>query len=170
MHKRIQFITHQKKQILLVNFSNCPSSEIDKIARAVPEHVSTQPRGSVLVLSDFTGATLEQEAIRTIKETAVFDKPYVKKSALVGGWNLPEVLGQKLKDFSRRELRTFNRREEALKCWLKSNRTRRRRLAVLKIATESRNLIWRDSPSSFPWPATAELSLLRVTATFGRWE
>ena len=117
MHERIEFITHEKKQILLVDFSNCPSSEIDKIARAVPEHVSTQPRGSVLVLSDFTGATLEQEAIRTIKETAVFDKPYVKKSALVGGWNLPEALGQKLKDFSRREFRTFNRREEALK-WL----------------------------------------------------
>ena len=34
-----------------------------------------------------------------------------------GGWNLPEVLGQKLKDFSRREFPTFNSREEAL-AWL----------------------------------------------------
>lgn len=117
MHERIQFITHQKKQILLVDFSNCPSSEVEKISRAVPDYVTRQPRGSVLVLSDFTGATLEQEAIRTLKEAAVFNKPYIKKSALVGGWNLPEVLGQKLKDFSRREFPTFNSREEAL-AWL----------------------------------------------------
>jgi len=68
VHERIQFITHQKKQILLVDFSNCPSSEVEKISRAVPDYVTTQPRGSVLVLSDFTGATLEQEAIRTMKE------------------------------------------------------------------------------------------------------
>jgi len=59
----------------------------------------------------------DQEAIRTVKETAVFDKPYIKKSALVGGWNLSEVLGQRLTDFSRREFATFQSRKEALK-WL----------------------------------------------------
>jgi hypothetical protein len=36
------------------------------------------------VLTDFTGATFDRNAIRAIKETGVFDKPFVKKSALVG--------------------------------------------------------------------------------------
>lgn len=117
MNERIHFISHQQKQILLVDFSHCPSDEVEKIARAVPDYVITQPRGSVLVLSDFTGASLDQDAIRTIKETAVFDKPYINKSALVGGGNLSEVLGENLKDFSRREFPTFKSRQEALS-WL----------------------------------------------------
>ena len=120
MNERIHFISHQKKQVLLVDLSNCSSAEVEKIARAVPDYVSTQPRGSVLVLSDFTGASLDQDAIRTIKETAVFDKPYINKSALVGGGNLSEVLGQNLKDFSRREFPTFKTRQEALN-WLVGN-------------------------------------------------
>ena len=116
MNDRIQFISHQKRQILLVDFSNCLPDEVEKISRAVPDYVTTQPRGSVLVISDFTGASFDRDAIRTIKETAVFDKPYVKKSALVGGGNLSEV-GQGLREFSGREFTTFKRREEAL-AWL----------------------------------------------------
>jgi hypothetical protein len=115
--ERIQFINHQKKQILLVDFSNCPASEVEKIARAVPDYVTTQPRASVLVLSDFTRASFDEEAIRTIKESAVFDKPYVKKSALVCDFDLSEILGQGLEDYARREFPTFKSRNEAL-AWL----------------------------------------------------
>jgi hypothetical protein len=117
VNDRIQFISHQKKQILCVDFSNCLPHEVEKIVRSVPDYVTTQPRNSVLVLSDFTGASFDRDAIRAIKETAVFDKPYVKKSALVGGGNLSEVLGQSLRDFSSREFPTFKSREEAL-IWL----------------------------------------------------
>jgi mannose/fructose-specific phosphotransferase system component IIA len=120
VNERIHFINHQKKQILLVDFSNCQSAEVEKIARAVPDYVSNQPRSSVLVLSDFTGASLDQDAIRAMKETAVFDKPYIRKSALVGGANLPQALGESLRDFSRREFPTFKTRQEALS-WLVGN-------------------------------------------------
>jgi hypothetical protein len=117
VHERIQFINYQNKLILLVDFSNCPPDEVGKIARAVPDYVATQPRRSVLALSDFTGTIFDEDAIRVIKETAVFDKPYVKKSALVGGVHLAEDLGQKLRDFSRRKFATFKSRHEAL-TWL----------------------------------------------------
>jgi hypothetical protein len=36
---RIRFITHQSKQILLVDLSNCSGSEVSKIFQAVPELV-----------------------------------------------------------------------------------------------------------------------------------
>jgi len=94
VHERIHFISHQKKEILLVDFSNCSAVEVEKIARAAPETVTAQPRGSVLVLSDFTGASFNEEALRAMKESAVFDKPYIKKSAWVGADNLPEAFKQ----------------------------------------------------------------------------
>ena len=117
MEKRFRFIDHQGKEILLVDLSNCPANEVEEIARAVPDYRSVRPRGSVLVLTDFTGAAFDRDAVRAVKETAVFDKPFVKKSALIGTEDLPVSFYDELKNLSRRELLIFKTREEAL-AWL----------------------------------------------------
>jgi hypothetical protein len=52
-----------------------------------------------------------------MKETAVFDKQFVKKSALIGTASLPKEFYEQMKSFSRRELPIFATREEAL-AWL----------------------------------------------------
>jgi hypothetical protein len=114
---RIRFTTHQGKQILVVDLSNCSAVEVEKIVRAVPEVVTTRPRASVLILSDFSGASFNQEALRAMKEAAVFDKPYIKKSAWVGAEHFPDVFSEDMMDFSRRKFPTFKTREEAL-AWL----------------------------------------------------
>jgi hypothetical protein len=51
--------------------------------------VTAHPRGSVLIRSDFTGASFGEEAIRVLQETAVFDKPFVKKSSMGGSRGQP---------------------------------------------------------------------------------
>jgi hypothetical protein len=117
MQERIRFIDHKGKQILLVDFSNCPADEVEKIARSVPDYITVQPRGSVLVLTDFSGTALDRDALRAMKETAVFDKPFVKKSALTGTEDLPASFYDELKSYSRRDLLMFKTREEALN-WL----------------------------------------------------
>jgi hypothetical protein len=113
----VRFITHQGKQILLIDASNCSAAEVERIFRAVPEFVTARPRGSVLILSDFTGASIGQEAIRIMKETAVFDKAYVKKSAWTGSEDFCRGLSEILGDYSRREFLVFETREKAL-AWL----------------------------------------------------
>jgi hypothetical protein len=115
--EHIRFITYQGKQILLIDLSNCSAPEVEKIFRAVPESVTTRPRGSVLILSDFTKASIDQEAIRIMKETAAFDKPFVKKSAWTGAETFLQGLAENLGNFARREFRVFKTREEAL-AWL----------------------------------------------------
>ena len=104
MHERIRFIDHQGKKILLVDFSNCPANEVEEIARSAPDYITVQPRGSVLVLTDFSGAAFDRDALRAMKETAVFDKPFVKKSALIGTESLPRDFYEDMTRFSRREL------------------------------------------------------------------
>jgi len=108
---------HEGKRILLVDFSNCKAHEVEAITRKVPDYVTTQPLRSVLVLTDFAGASFDRDALLVMKETAVFDKPYVKKSALIGTGSLPPEFYEDMKNFSRRELPIFTSREEALK-WL----------------------------------------------------
>jgi hypothetical protein len=117
MRERIRFITHQGKQILFVDMSGSTPSEVEKIARIVPDTVMMQPRASVLMLVDFTGTKFDAAAIRTMKESAVFDKPYIKASAWIGGEAMSETFLEELKSFSRREFPAFKTRLEALE-WL----------------------------------------------------
>ncbi len=85
-----------------------------KIAELVPKFVSNYPKGSVLLLADFTGAQFDRETLTVMKESAVFDRPHIKKSAWVGTESLPKVFYENIKTFSQRELPTFKTREEAM--------------------------------------------------------
>ncbi len=117
MDDRLRFFEHEGQRILLVDLSNCTAREVEEITRRVPDYVTTQPLGSALILTDFGGASFDRDSLIAMKETAVFDKPYVKKSALIGTESLPREFYESMKSFSRRELPTFSSREEALK-WL----------------------------------------------------
>lgn len=114
MADRVRFITHQGKQVLSVDLSGCSATEVQEVMRGLPDTVTTNPRGSLLILVNYSGAFVDEEGMRVIKETAVFDKPYVKKSASVAARKVPSELVEK---FSRRELPAFKSREEAL-AWL----------------------------------------------------
>ena len=109
---RVRLFGHENKQILLVDVSKCTAREVEEIIRRVPDFVTAQPRTSVLILTDFAGASFDQDTLRAIQEAAVFDKPFVKKSE-----SLPREFHEQMKSFSRRELPIFSSREEALR-WL----------------------------------------------------
>jgi len=117
MIDRVRFIVHEGEQILLIDVSNCSAAQVEKIFRIVPDLVTTRPHNSVLVLCDYTGASFDREATQVMKETAVFDKLHIKKSACVGEKNLPQGFAENLKSFSRREFSAFETREKAL-AWL----------------------------------------------------
>jgi hypothetical protein len=114
---RIQFIAHQGKRILFVDCSHCSAEELEKMSQLVPSHVSGEPKGSVLLLADFTGAHFDRDAIERMKQDTVYDRPYLKRSAWFGTDTLPQVFYEHLKNFSQRDLPTFKTKEEALD-WL----------------------------------------------------
>lgn len=117
MHDRIRFITHKGKEILSVDMSRSSPSQVEEIARKVPDIVTARPRASVLMLVDFTEAKFDEAALRTMQESAVFDKPYVKASAWIGSEALPKMFYDQLTSFSRRDFPAFKTRLQALE-WL----------------------------------------------------
>ncbi|HKW16617.1 MAG TPA: hypothetical protein VJO35_03815 [Terriglobales bacterium] len=117
VHQRIRFLNRNGKQVLFLDLSNCAARVVEDAVRAVPDIVSTLPLGSALVLTAFTGASFDTDSVMALKETAVFDKPYVRKSALVGTSSLPKYVYDGMKNFSRREWGIFQSRTEALE-WL----------------------------------------------------
>ena len=114
---RVRFLRYQGQRILLIDMTNCSPEEVTAIAEKVRRVVTAQPRESVLILTDLTGAQFTRDAVTRVKEVAVFDRPYVKKSAMVGTEAMPEVFYQALKTFSRREFPRFKSRKEAMD-WL----------------------------------------------------
>ena len=117
MEDRIRFIEHKGKQVLLVDISNCTPEQVTAASHVLPTYLATQPRGSVLLLADFTGARFDKVALEAMKQAAVFDRPHLKRSAWVGTESLPKVFYENIKSFSQRSLPTFKTREEALD-WL----------------------------------------------------
>src|SRR5260370_16422131 len=100
MEDRIRFVKHKGKQILLADVSNCTPREVEKLALLVPSYVTSEPRGSVLLLADFTGAEFDRIAIDRLKEAAVFDRPHLSRSAWVGIHNLPPIFFDHFTNFS----------------------------------------------------------------------
>ena len=117
MEDRIRHIEHKGARVLLVDMSHCSAADVERISAYVPKYVTAEPRGSVLLLADFTGAEFNREAALRLKESTVFDRPHLKRSAWVGAESIPHVFYENIKTFSQRELPTFKTREEALN-WL----------------------------------------------------
>jgi hypothetical protein len=117
MEERIRFISHQDHTVLLIDLSNCNAEQVAKICQLVPGYVSTEPRGSVLLLADFSGEAFNKDAVASLKEATVYVRLYLKRSAWVGVETLPRVFYENIKSFSQRDLPTFKSRPEALE-WL----------------------------------------------------
>jgi hypothetical protein len=114
---RIQFSTYRGHKVLFIDVSRCDPATVEAVLRKVPDVVTTQPLNSVLIFADFTGASFRDETLRVMKESAVFDKPYVKKSAWIGTEAFPPEFNPAMKTYSLRDFPVFRTRDEALE-WL----------------------------------------------------
>ena len=115
--ERLRFITHKGHDVLLIDLSDCDTKEMLLLLEQIKAAVEQHERGSLLILSDFTGTHIDKKIATRAKEVLVLDRPYVKKSAWVGTEHVPHVFIENFKSFSQRELPTFKTREEALE-WL----------------------------------------------------
>lgn len=114
MEERIRFVTHKGQRVLLVDLSNCSPDEVASGAHLVPSFIASEPRESLLLLADFTGAKFDKTTLTALKEATAYVKPHLKRSAWVGVESLPKVFYDNIKSFSRRELPTFTTRDQAL--------------------------------------------------------
>ena len=115
--ERLRFVKHKGHAIFVIDFSHCSSKEMLFLLEQIRVIVARHAPGSMLTLSDFTGAEIDRKVATRAKEVLVLDRPYVKKAALVGTDSLPHVFYENFKSFSQRELPTFKTRTEAMD-WL----------------------------------------------------
>lgn len=111
---RVRFITHHGQRILLVDFRGCTALQVATICDLVPSYVTPEPRGSVLILADFTDAQVDRDAVEHLKKAMVYDRPHIRRSAWIGAAAFPKAFYDNVKAFTVREFPIFQSREQAL--------------------------------------------------------
>ena len=115
--ERVRFITHRGKRVLLIDHSGSTPEEMLRTMDRVETVIASEPSGSLLTLSDFTGTAFDKAAADRMKVVAAKDRPHVHRAAVVGAESIPDVYFHNLESFSARHFPKFNTREEALD-WL----------------------------------------------------
>ena len=115
--ERIRFITHKGAEILLLDCSDCKATDIFPLIARAKMLIASRPKGSLLALTDATGAEVNDALAQQVKAFSLDNKPYVKASAIVGVEGVKQIVLDSVELASRREFRTFPSLEEA-KDWL----------------------------------------------------
>jgi hypothetical protein len=115
--ERVKFIIHKWRQILLLDGSHCSIDEAIKTIDEAKEVIRSQPKSSLLIVTDVTGAKYDLELIEKLKKFTSGNKPYVKASAIVGLDGLQKVAYNAVTLFSKRTIPVFADIEKA-KDWL----------------------------------------------------
>jgi hypothetical protein len=119
--ERVRFLDHEGQRILLLDCTNCSSSELLQVIHEAQATITAEPPHSLLTLGDFTGADFDKKAADQLKVSATYNRSHVKRSALVGVEDLGDVYYHNLVSFSARDIPAFKTREEALD-WLVSEK------------------------------------------------
>ncbi len=115
--KRVRFIVHRWRQILLLDVSHCDADEVINVIDEATEVIRSQPESSLLIVTDVTGTQYDLRVIEKSKEFTSGNKPYVRASAVVGLDGLQKVVYNAVILFSKRILPLFDD-IEAAKDWL----------------------------------------------------
>ena len=116
--ERTRFIEHEGTRILLQDYSGIRDPE-DALAeiRLSRDVVARQPHNSLRILTDVREARYNAAVLQALKEMAAHNAPFVRASALVGVGGLHRIAYQAVILFSKRNIRIFDTRDEALD-WL----------------------------------------------------
>ena len=119
MKRKLQFIQHKGKEIVLFDFSGCQNiEEIMPVIQDAREWFQGRKHNSVLTLTDVTGAHYDTEILNLLKEFTLHNKPYVKAGAIVGITRpLMKLAYNIVMTFSKRNLPVYDSRDQALN-WL----------------------------------------------------
>jgi hypothetical protein len=115
--RNLETIKHKGKSIFLLDISGADPGDVKTITEEAHKKIATVPPKSALILTDVTDAVYTSVSSAAIKDFSSKNTPYVKASAVVGADGLRSVLLQAVASITKREIRTFKTRDEAMD-WL----------------------------------------------------
>jgi hypothetical protein len=87
------------------------------------DFMEKQPKGEMLVLTDFSDSTFDREVANAMRALAEHHKPWVKASALVGLTPLMRMVYRSIVALTRRDIHVCDTRAEAIAYLLRRRET-----------------------------------------------
>ena len=116
---RSKWIEHEGKKIFYQDFSRqfYNSAAVKAELNEVQKVVMAEPRGSVLVLSDFRDTSIGSDLLSSMNTASNSTKGYVHKTAVLGVTGMKRKLADLLTALTGQQLKYFNDLDAA-KNWL----------------------------------------------------
>lgn len=115
---RVKFFSHRLKEILLVDFSDAKDvATVSAVAAECRRLIATRPFSSVRTLVNVNGTWFDKATIQVASDLAGHNKRYVVRSAVIGVSGLRQIAFNAIVALTRRNMRLFDSRDEALD-WL----------------------------------------------------
>lgn len=114
---RLAFVEHKGKRILTINSTGADLKMVKAIAAECWHIVSRQELQSVRTLNDLNGGEFTSETVRIFSELAAKNRPYVVRAAVIGIKGMRYFAYQTVVSLTKRPLKLFDNRIEALD-WL----------------------------------------------------
>ena len=101
--------------IVLQDFSGLRvTADVILLIGEARDFMEKQPKGEMLVLTDFSDSTFDREVANAMRALAEHHKPWVKASALVGLTPLMRMVYRTIVALTRRDIRVCETRAEAI--------------------------------------------------------
>ena len=117
---RVEFIKHNGKELLMLDFSNCKPGDVFLVIDEAKKTIRSCPENSVLTLTDVTNMRFDDRVTQQMKEFTTHNKPYVRAAAVVGVEGVKKIILNAVMLFSKRKFHTVDSIDSA-KAWLAAN-------------------------------------------------
>ncbi|MHB8088447.1 MAG: SpoIIAA family protein [Anaerolineaceae bacterium] len=114
-----QTLSYKGKSIVLADVSKSGPEEAARVFDEAIQVITKLPLKSVLLITDSTDAKYNQDTSNVTKRFSSTISPHILGSAVVGADNLKKVMVSTLRLLTKRDIRTFDTREQAMD-WLVS--------------------------------------------------
>ena len=108
-----KFITHNDTKILILDFSKAKPEESITLIQKVKGEIRKHPKNSLSIITDVSDMRVNKEITQAMKDFTAHNKPYVKKSCVVGITGIKKVLYSAVIKFSNRDIQLCTNKEEA---------------------------------------------------------
>ena len=105
--ERVKFIPYKNKQILLIDFSDCSPEQALQVISQAKALIGKQPKASLLVLTNVKNGHFNPTVSQAMKGFTLHNKPFVKKSAVIGLSGIQRIIYAAVVKFSGRKLPLF---------------------------------------------------------------
>jgi hypothetical protein len=117
--KRVEVQLNKGKKIVVVDVSSLTGKDIIQVLTEAKPVIAGMGEKNAFILTDVTDAKYDKEVAEAIKDFTKFNTPYVKGSAVVGASGVQLVLLQTVVFITRRDIKIFNTRPDAI-AWFSS--------------------------------------------------